>query len=116
MTAPAQPATARPTARNLVGVAALIVGAAGVLVGSVTTLLQPALLQAAGGVQAIQVASAVGLGLRGLLGLTALGLGLVGLLLPDRRRAAAIVGLTLGAVLLVEVLSGLLLTLLYSLA
>lgn len=100
--------------RNGFGVAAVAVGAAGVLSGAALTLGQPLLFRAGGGTQGIAMVAWTGLVVHGLLGVIASALALVGLLLPGRRRGAAAAGIALGAVLLLQVVVGLLTPVLYT--
>ncbi|NYD68170.1 hypothetical protein [Agromyces atrinae] len=91
--------------RNAVGVAALAVGVIGVLLGAVSTFAPiGAILQ--GDYALVGLLSAVSLTVAVVLGLTATILGIAGLAARDRPRAAAGVGLGLGAAHLISAVLG----------
>lgn len=103
-------AAASPPARpapNPLGLAALVVGAIGPLLGVLFLIIQAAAL-GSGGTDAFQLIGTAHSVLSGLISIAALVLGLVAITRPGRSRTLAAAGIALGAAGLVEVLGSLL--------
>ncbi|WP_291055732.1 hypothetical protein [Herbiconiux sp.] len=105
-----QPSAAEPTrpAPNPLGLASLVVGAIGPLLGALFLIIQAVALGSGGGTDVFQIVSTTGNVLSGLVAVAALVLGLVAITRPGRSKTLAAAGIALGASGLVGVLSVLL--------
>lgn len=103
---PAEPARSGPAA-NPLGLASLVVGAIGPLLGALFLIIQAVSL-GSGGTDVFQLIGTTGNVLSGLVAVGALVLGLVAITRPGRSKTLAAAGIALGASGLVGVLSVLL--------